>query len=113
MALSAGTAATIASAASIALPSSTVTSGQSCRAVSSLVDSICLLGLVVGSCRSSPTDKKPKRLEIEKIRLKQSYPFIKIMLEGTPTATRSSSSDHLIERPHPRPQAPPNRGRDP
>jgi hypothetical protein len=60
MALSAGTAATITSATSVASPSSTVTSGHSCRAISSSVDSVRLLGLVVGSCHSSLKEKNQK-----------------------------------------------------
>jgi hypothetical protein len=67
MALSAGTIAAIASTMFVALPSSTVTSSHSCRAVSSLLDSVRLLGLVVGSCRLSPKDKKTKRSEIKNI----------------------------------------------
>jgi hypothetical protein len=45
-------------------------SGHSCRAVSSLVGSIPLLGLDVGSCHSSPKDKKSEKIRNQKDTIK-------------------------------------------
>jgi hypothetical protein len=75
MALSAKTSATIPSAPSVTLPSSTVTSGHFCRAVSSFVDSIRSLDLVVGSCHSSPKDKKTKKIQNQKDTIKVILPL--------------------------------------